>query len=439
VSVGFTGCSKTKAVSYDRGEKPDQITVMADDTMITEAQGAQEFYDYYKELTGLEINWIRPEKSVYYDQLASAFEKNENIPDVVLLFYNKYKEYAAAGYLWDMTDAWDKSETKNSRRLRSYSDDILKNLYVQGKDAQSKLYGFTPSRASGRTTYVKKSWMDAAGISKLPETWNEYYDMLLKMHAAKNKSVLCAAGYMDSDKPYVSSLKEFYQDAQFDFYKDQTGKWVDGFSEPAMKNAIARITKAVQDGIIDKETSVNVENEALNKFITDNTGVFTSWGGSNAISIQSSVKSRNSSDEVYEIQLKDADYIHQTPSVWCITSAAKNPNQIFSWFIDTMLDGESIQEAWTYGKTDGSNVSDKKIYIENDMNLANYKGSYGRKCLNFYSDEQGEYAGEIWMQRKQVLVKIITGEFTLEQGYEYYNNNAGKQVKMVLDSLNNLK
>ena len=47
-------------------EKPELITVMEDNT-VTESNGAQAFYDYMQQLTGLNIKWIHPDHSGYYD------------------------------------------------------------------------------------------------------------------------------------------------------------------------------------------------------------------------------------------------------------------------------------------------------------------------------------------------------------------------------------
>ena len=75
----------TKAtVDWANVQKPEQFTVMVDGTVVKETNGAQEFYKYLGDLTGLDIKWIRPEHSSYYDSVKNAFASGD-IPDVVLL------------------------------------------------------------------------------------------------------------------------------------------------------------------------------------------------------------------------------------------------------------------------------------------------------------------------------------------------------------------
>ncbi|HML47333.1 MAG TPA: ABC transporter substrate-binding protein, partial [Clostridia bacterium] len=67
-----------------------------------------------------------------------------------------YSSYAAEGVLWDMTDAWENSSTKNSGRF--IGDSVFEGLKMDGR-----LYGFAPTRGNGCLTYIKKAWLDAVG------------------------------------------------------------------------------------------------------------------------------------------------------------------------------------------------------------------------------------------------------------------------------------
>ena len=51
-------------------------------------------------------------------------------------------------------------------------------------------------------------------------------------------------------------------------------------------------------------------------------------------------------------------YVERIAPAWCITTSAKNPEGIFKYFIDTMLDGGDIQTAWEYGAK-GTHWDDK--------------------------------------------------------------------------------
>ena len=94
-----------------------------------------EFYKYYKELTGLDIEWIRPDHSSYADSVKNTFASGD-LPDVVLLNSDYLANFASNGYLWDMTDAWEQSATKNSGRLTDMADAVMAGNVLAGQTEQ---------------------------------------------------------------------------------------------------------------------------------------------------------------------------------------------------------------------------------------------------------------------------------------------------------------
>jgi ABC-type glycerol-3-phosphate transport system substrate-binding protein len=167
VACGSGSSGTTTSSNSGSGEvtKPDTFTIMCDNTVVTETNGADAFYSYLSELTGLDFKWTRPDHSGYYDAVANAFNSDDTMPDVVILSSDYYALYASNGFLWDMTDAWNNSETKNSGRLISTADNVLSALMVNGEDGTKAMYGFSPYRGNGCCTYVKAAWLTKAGIA----------------------------------------------------------------------------------------------------------------------------------------------------------------------------------------------------------------------------------------------------------------------------------
>lgn len=364
--------SKSKSVDWSSVEKPGTFSVMVDGTVVKDTNGGQAFYDYLAELTGLDIEWIRPEHSAYYDQVASTFASGD-IPDVVLLSSDYLALYANNGYLWDMTDAWKNSETKNSGRLISAAEKIEAANVVLGADGESAMYGFSPFRGNGCCTYIKASWLKAAGLSvddvkDKTLTYSEYYDILKKMKAASSSDyVISAPGWIGTEAPYTNYLPEFYQNAEYTFYKNADGEYVDGFSEEAMQDALQRIQDAVKDGIIDSETEGQTTSQARNKFYSTDpsteSGVFTYWAGTWADTLVTNLANKGLDSElvaIYPIE-ELGTYTERLSTAWCITSAAADAGKaegIYKYFIDTMLDGGDVQMAWEYGAK-GTHWDDK--------------------------------------------------------------------------------
>lgn len=482
--------------------QPKLFTVMVDNTVVAETNGGKEFYAYLKTLLGdgtIDIKWIRPDHSGYYDAVGNAFNATDSMPDVVLLSADYYALYASSGYLWDMTDAWNASETKNSGRLIKTADNVLNALQVAGLDGQKRMYGFSPYRGNGCCTYVKKTWLEAAGhqvsdVQGKTLTFDEYYKILKDMQQAKNSVVISSAGYIGSEAPYTNYLPEFYQKAQYSFYKAADGKYVDGFAQKEMQDALTRIQTAVKDGVIDKESVNNSTANARDKFYADNSGVFTYWAGTWADTLKTQLEAKGLDSELIAINpIKElGTYVERIAPAWCITTHAENPEGIFKYFIDTMLDGGDVQTAWEYGakgthwdtKAESVTVKGKedkpteykegefhmlpspekptglmkKNHIDPILALATFKNGTdpGAKALTDvaktngeffannstvavavpYTEEMADNISDINKQRNIIVSKVANGEMSAADGIKEYQSKVGNKVDEVLKSLN---
>lgn len=500
-------------VDWSKVEKPGKFTVCVDNTVVTTANGAQAFYDEINRLTGLDIEWVRPDHNSYYESVQNYFATG-SAPDVVLLSSDYLALYANSGYLWDMTDAWENSQTKNSGRLISAADKIMKANSVLGADGEYGIYGFSPFRGNGCCTYVKKAWIEAAGLKaddyKDKElTFDQYYDLLKKMKAASSSDyVISAPGWISTEAPYTNYLPEFYQQANYTFYlKD--GQFVDGFSEQAMKDALQRIQDAVKDGIIDPESNGQKTSDARNKFYSTNpkteSGVFTYWAGTWADTLKTNLANKGLNDELiamYPIKELGA-YTERLSTAWAITIHAfenGNAEGIFKYFIDTMLDGDEVQMAWTYGakgthwdifdkdteftlapdtkgnvKTvkakagkltllpspEAPSAQMKKNHIDPVLSLAKFaEGTTGAANTGVSDNVAANFEmfsaksqvatplpmttalanniSDINAERNSIIANVATGQMTVDAGMAEYKSVVGSKVDEALKSLNDL-
>lgn len=492
------GSNTTKEVT-----KPTSFSVMVDNTVVTEENGGKAFYKYLEEVTGLAegtIKWVRPPHSSYYDAVKSAFTSGSEA-DVVLLSSDYYALYAANGMLWDMTDAWNNSETKNSGRLISTADNVLSALTVAGEDGKKAMYGFSPYRGNGCCTYIKKAWLTKAGIdvSKVENVtmdFNTYYGYLKQLSSSVGHYVISAPGFVSDEAPYTNYLPEFFQKAQYSFYQNTSGKYVDGFSEQLMKDALQRIQTAVADGVIDKASNGQTTADARNKFYSTDasteSGVFTYWAGTWADTLKSNLESKKLDSELIAINpIKElGKYVERLSPAWCITEKAQNPEGIFKYFIDTMLDGGDVQLAWEAGAkgthwdtkaesvtlqgkedklttyTEGQfhflpspekpNTLQKKNHIDPILALGKLKDGVPAPTISEVAQKNGDwfannceqaqavpmtdatsdYLNDVNKARKEVVAKVALGDWTVDQGMEYYNQQVKTYVDQILASLN---
>ena len=462
-------------------EKPEKITIFIDGTVVTDANGQDQFIARWEELTGIDLEIIQPDHDAYYDVLQQTIASGD-WPDVMILSSTYYSSYAAAGVLWDMTDAWEASATKNSGRW--LGDSVIDGLKIDGR-----LYGFAPTRGNGCVTYVKQTWLDAVGM-EAPTTYEEYLAMCDAFvnkdpdgDGVKDTYAVSAAGFIGAEAPFINYLPEFYQDAWPSFAKGEDGVWYDGFSTEAMKNALARLNDAYVKGYIDPTTLTNGTKDCRNKFYDDTFGVFTYWAGTWATNLKTNLEANNKSGELVALPpLAEAEpYFDRVPPVWAISSTCENPEGVFTWFIDTMMDGGDMQMLWTYG-VEGAHWSkaaetvlagtDKeatyaegefhmlenmetagtlytKNHIDPMLSLASFAEGYydpkedsvqpeAKAASELFgnnsklavivptTDEMSMYNGDLTTLKNELIAKVIMGEMTYEDAMAKYEADGGK-------------
>ncbi len=482
-----TLCLGLLSVSASADEKM-KITMLIDGTVLDQNNGRDAIEARWEELhPEYDLVIIQPDHSAYYDVMQQRMSSGD-WPDLVILSSTYYADYAAAGVLWDMTDAWENSKTKNSGRF--HGDNVFEGLKIDGR-----LYGFAPTRGNGCVTYVKKAWLDAVGM-EVPTTYDEYIAMCKAFKEKYDTYAISAAGFVGTEAPFVNYLPEFYQDAYPFFVKQEDGTWVDGFCLDNMKAALQRIQDGVAEGIIDKETLTNKTSDARLKFYDDRFGVFTYWAGTWATNLKTNLEANGRDGELIPLKplAEMPPYYDRVPPVWCITSKCANPQAVFDVFIDTMLDGGDTQMLWEYG-AEGTHWStaaetvlagtDKEatyeegqfhmlenlekagtLYTKNHIDpmlaLADFEEGYydpkeesvapeakaASELFNENSrlativpatDVLSELNGDLTQIKSEIIADIALGNISVEEGYQRFIDEGGQEMSdEIVESLNAL-
>lgn len=473
------------AVMADEVEKPEKITMMVDGTVFTQANGQAEFEARWEELNpGIDLVIIQPDHSQYYDVLGQTIAGGD-WPDVVLLGSTYYASYAAEGVLWDMTEAYDNSELKE----RITDQSVIDGLKIDGS-----LYGISPSRGNGCITYVKKAWLDNCGL-EVPTTYDEYLAMLEAFTTGDpdgngvdgDTYGVSSAGLIGTEAPYTNYLPEFYQDAYPSFYMNDEGVWVDGFTEDSMKAALERLKSAYEAGYIDKESLTNATSDCRTKFYEDKFGVFTYWAGTWATNLKINLEANGLDSELVAIPPIEelGAYTERVAPAWCITEACSNPEGVYKYFIESMLDGGDMQFLWTYGvegvhwstaaeevcgvkyeegqfhmlenmEKEGTAYTKNHIDpmlavapLENDpkaeavaeeakVSAETFQEHSKMAQLVVSTDEMAEYNGDLTTLKNEVIAKVVTQGMSVEDGMAYFDQQGGNDwSQKIVDSLNN--
>ena len=331
-------------------EKPTQITMMVDGTLVDAENGQAEFEAKWEELTGIDLVINQPGHDIYTDEVTKAFDSLE-LPDVILLNSTLYTKYAQDDMLADLTSYYEGSELQ-SRIKAAGKESMIDAIKIDGK-----LFGITPTRGNGCVTYIKKAWLDNVGL-QAPSTYDEYIEMLKAFTEGDpdgngvngDTYGVSAAGIINNEAPYVHYLPEFFQDAYPSFHKTEDGSWSDGFLEEPMKAAIQRIADAYAAGYIDKAIMDNGTGDCRDKFYANEYGVFTYWAGTWAKTLSDKSIEAGIDGQIVTIPpiAETGKYLERVAPVWCITSACRNPEGVYKYFLETMLDGGAVEELWTY-------------------------------------------------------------------------------------------
>jgi len=331
--------------------------------------GQAEFEAQWEEAVGeaighsIDLQISQLDHSGYVDAVGRLFAGGD-YPDVIIMSADMFKQYAPTGLLWDMADAYDNADFQARMILPAINENL--------KDSEGHLYGFAPTYGNGCVTYVKKAWLDAVGIdADSIKTYDDYYNMLLAFHNGDpdgngvegDTYGVIAAGFVGNEAPYVNYLPEFWQGSYPAILQDENGTWYDGFQTQETKDALLRLQQAYADGAIDPETLTASTKIAREKYWSNDqagsAGAFTYWAGSWYQNITDGLIKNEVDSElvelppIEEITSTFGGYLNREAPVWCIIDDGDGDNSreqaIFDAFIETMMDGDTVQTLWTYG------------------------------------------------------------------------------------------
>lgn len=367
-SAAATGTEQTSSEAPAEAYQLDTLKMVVNGTLTaTVDNGQAEFEKQWEDAVGeaighpIDLQIQQLDHSGYVDAVGRLFAGGD-YPDVIIMSADMYAQYAPTGLLWDMTEAYENADFQSHMILPAINEGLKKD---------GKLLGFAPTYGNGCVTYVKKAWLDAVGIDPSTiKTYDDYYNMLLAFHnedpdgnGVKGDTYgVVAAGFVGNEAPYVNYLPEFWQDAYPAILQGDDGVWYDGFQTQETKDALVRMQKAYQDGAIDPETLTASTKIAREKWFSNDqkgsSGVFTYWAGSWYQTLTDNLVKNGVNEELVQLApiAEVGAYLNREAPVWCIIDDGDGDNAreqaIFDAFIETMMDGGTVQTLWTYGAED---------------------------------------------------------------------------------------
>lgn len=454
---------RTEGSQVAAGEKPEQITLEVDSTFMADETDRKAIESQFESLTGIKL--IIQDIDEYADSIEA---------DVMMISSDYYGAYASQQVFWDMSKAWEQSEVKVSGRI---DEAMVDAFYID-----EALYGFPISSGNGCVTYIRQDWLNKLGL-KVPESYEEYVKVLRAFtnedpdgNGKDDTYGVTAVGLLTNSEPYVQYLPEFWQDAYPGIYQNQEGVYVDGFTEENMIKALDRLKAAYQEGLIDQEVLTNIASSCREKFYSGKAGVLTYKAGDWYGILEDNTKMLSPEAELVAIPpIKEVgNYIKDLSFALAIPSNAPNPEGVFKYFIEALVDGGAVQELFTYGiegvdytKTEagyqpiqgtGLNLQEtNKMLINPLLSISQWQSDQAPKWLADerdmasnellqsycklqplvkYTDELINASVEISDARQQLIVEVVTGDLSVSDGIAAYRERTDALMEGVLASLN---
>ncbi len=514
--TGITGCgSSDLKPSQDGGDvsvKPEKIKMMGD-TILDEANGIPQLCEEFEKETGIKLEIEKPDHAKYYEKVTLSFAA-EQPADIIEMGTTYYPELANSQALWNMTEAWESNDNPelwpNRTKVKSIIDeqyvdalrlDVKVPVYDEDGNAKTdvfgspeieektqQLYGFPMAAGNGCITYVRQDWLDQLGLDH-PKNYAEFVNMLEQFKSNEGVGMipkgvipLTASGLINADSPYDIYLREFYQNANPDFYKDpETGKYIDGFAQPEMKEALERLKDCYSRGLIDAEIVTNKTSTCRDKVGQGLVGTFNYWAGMWSKKLNKSLN-RGKLVAISPIEeMKSlsntgqwqSGYTERVPSALAMSVYAKNKNSIFENFLMYSHDGgpgqllftrgvENVHYKWIdkennkaealpYLSNEKTNVEktiyapeltitkwDDPIEIEKDIteSLDTFREYRCFASVPIVTDVVAENLADLNVVKQQVIAEAVTGKISVEEAIQKYLSEGEFYYTEILNDLN---
>lgn len=465
-----TKTGKSSSAAATSVQKPTVIKAYMDAGIVKESQGQKQFVDEFQKETGIKLDVTQPNHNEYMQKLKMAFASGE-APDVVEINNDDMVQFANNGALYDITNFVQKSATFQNILKDQDAKNLFEILKVNGK-----LYACPEEKGTGVVTYMRKDLLDKAGL-KIPTTYDEFINVLRafsKMKTSTGKAIIpyTAPGIDPVSQNY---LPQFYQTTTGGFERGSDGKWIDGFTTPAMKDTLTKMRNAYKEGLLDKEIVTNKTSTCRDKWGAGQVGTFSYWTGAWAVTLSDKVKKSVPGANVVAIPaIQGTKYSCRVPATLAINSKAKNPEGIFKYMFEYIHDGKDGTMLWTHGVKDVHYkvtsgkyealpcLDDPKTLftraiVDIGMNLEpNYKDPFNVDSRLTASNKVLEQAkensklcppansyykngGSLVTLRSQITAKIVVNGTPVDDGINQYKSQSATNVTAILNEFNSKK
>ncbi len=234
---------------------------------------------------GVEVtyDWIDEGNTQYPTKLNMTIASG-NLPDTFKCNYVQFRQLMEAGLLLDITDYYNNNTSQRVRDYEKTDPDTIKLTTVDGR-----IYGI-PEYYYGiidqpKDLWIRKDWYEAAGSPQLKTV--EDFENLAKKFMEEHGGYGLAIENKLEDLFMTGPMFGVYlgnpanPNAQYFWYKDETGRIKAGISHKEFKTALTYWAKWYQEGIISPDFANADVNKMNQDIVNGKVGMqpFYQWQG----------------------------------------------------------------------------------------------------------------------------------------------------------------
>lgn len=270
-----------QADPFGKYESPITVTTMMLEDNIRNAPESMTMEDnpwisLFKEY-GINVEYkISGSQSDLDTKLNMAIATND-LPDIMQVSAQQFQELSEAGYLADLTEAFEQYATPETKAMYMQDGGIMmQNGYVDGQllglVSPGGYQDFIP------IVSIRTDWLKECGLEE-PKTMDDLWN-IAKVFKEKKMEGTCTIGIgmtqnvTDLLTPTIGLLNGYHAYANIWLEKD--GALVNSSIQPEMKAALAALAEKYEEGLIDPEFGTKDNAKLMEDILSGKAGVLVS-------------------------------------------------------------------------------------------------------------------------------------------------------------------
>ena len=294
-----------------------------------------------------------------------------DLPDIMSLTAQQFKELYEDGQLADLTDAY---ETYASDRLKELLNqdggEMLQNCYIDGR-----LYGIaTPAEWYDYISVVaiRSDWLEECGLSA-PETMEDLWN-IAKTFKDSNMGGTCTIGIGMNKavttllQPTVNLLNAYHAYVNI-WLEDEEGALVNSTIQPEMKEALFALAEKYQEGLIDPEFATKEYAQMVEDALAGRSGIMV---GAFTLPFDLVNGAKEGQEwSYYAMPSVDGELVRYQESLafggaTCVSAECENPEAVIKLY---NLFAEYFPTGGEYGETAVNNFAYPTVVYEINKNV----------------------------------------------------------------------